>query len=638
MQDTGIIALGSGNKTGDLYFVHDLSAKADRVQPRFQTFHKEQLQMPIHSLDWSGNHLLVGSNRGVTKLYSIRERKVTQVAEYVAPTQEEKNQYYASYPLNSYVKAVEFAPYYCAQEVHKAWQSVGMIFDQKVTTNRFLTTSINRLHIWDVLQENKPEMSFTREDQVINCASWSPHSPHNLIAFGSGNGLHLMDTRTCTLVWSAHEAHARPIRDTRFNPFIPYWLASGGEDGLVNIWDIRSCYHAPVAKVDGHQGVINKIAWSSMRCENLNTVSSDGTMKMWMLSPEAIPVWDTLHHLATQPKHTLFDDDAGEPEVLALVGAIGVGTWGRSDANPVFVGEDIEPSKGSVVAICPSKIRPGQYYCATNRGQLTSQRMRFNQRDRLDYHHRYDDNKDPLAYEIEHNIYCRQIKIAKQNLQKLKEPVQDEEQNRRIRQEQAAFLEDCLKPSDAIVDWEIDSLPDKKDRRVSRRLWNQDDLWDFTVNTFRKDLAYWSDRIPPNASTRYNYPFDMTSMIFASDHPTEEEPVHGEDDNGKEYGTDEEKQLEKERTPSPIRPEDTANIRIVGDDPPIWTNPDVKRTSSRPMSVSSTGTDRLRPSALKRVFSRRQQQPLREPPLREHTPPITDNQRTDRRNALHASK
>ncbi|KAG0190896.1 hypothetical protein DFQ28_001378 [Apophysomyces sp. BC1034] len=577
--------MGSANPAGDLYFVQDLSAKTDRVQPRFQ--------------DLSYCH------------------------------------------FNSHVKSVEFAPDYSAEAVHKAWQSIGRMFDQKPSPHtRFLTTAANGLYIWDVLQEKEPLVSLKEGESPVHCASWSPHDPATLIAFGNGNELHIMDTRTSGTVWSTKEAHALSVQDAKFNPFIPYWLASAGQDGMVNIWDIRSSYHAPVGKIDGHHSVVNQIAWSNMRPENLNTVSSDGTMKMWMLSTACIPVWDTFHDLMNQPKHTMFDDDDPDlPEVVGLVGAAGVGTWGRSDVAPVYVGEDVEPSKGSVVAIRPSKMRPGLYYCATSRGQLTSQMMRFNQRNRLDYHHQFDYEKDPLAYELEHNIYCRQIKIAHQNLEKLKEPVEDEEQNKQ-RQEQAAFLEECLKVPDPILDWQIDSLPDKKDRRVSRRLWNEDDLWEFAVNTFKKDLSYWCARIPPNMATRYNYQFDMTPVI---------RPAQSQEDDHEE-GEEEEALAEKERTPSPIEPDEMANIRVSGDNPPVWTNPDVKHIPARPVSTASTGPERLRSSALKRVFSRRQQppqqqqpehqqqQPMKESREQEHTPPSLEQQRTDRRNAFHVPK
>jgi hypothetical protein len=43
---------------------------------------------PIHSLDWSGKHLLVGTNNGITKMYEVVFQddisiNVTCVGEYV---------------------------------------------------------------------------------------------------------------------------------------------------------------------------------------------------------------------------------------------------------------------------------------------------------------------------------------------------------------------------------------------------------------------------------------------------------------------------------------------------------------------------------------------------------------------------
>lgn len=48
--------------------------------------------MPIHALDWTGSHLLVGSRNGITQLYAVRHDDNTEnmlrlilIAEYTAP-------------------------------------------------------------------------------------------------------------------------------------------------------------------------------------------------------------------------------------------------------------------------------------------------------------------------------------------------------------------------------------------------------------------------------------------------------------------------------------------------------------------------------------------------------------------------
>lgn len=55
-------------------------------------------------------------------------------------------------------------------------------------------------------------------------------------------------------------------------------------------------------------------------------------------------------------------------------------------------------------------------------------------------------------------------------------------------------------------EWRFDSVPDKLNRRVSRRLWNDEDKWDTAIHTFKTELKYWSYRIPPGFDERYHFP------------------------------------------------------------------------------------------------------------------------------------
>lgn len=78
----------------------------------------------------------------------------------------------------------------------------------------------------------------------------------------------------------------------------------------------------------------------------------------------------------------------------------------------------------------------------------------------------------------------------------------------RDREEEVTFLKDCLKVRKGIesTDWSFDSLPDRSSRRVSRRIWNREDIWNMSIHTFKTDLKYWSYRIPPGYNNRYNFP------------------------------------------------------------------------------------------------------------------------------------
>lgn len=84
------------------------------------------------------------------------------------------------------------------------------------------------------------------------------------------------------------------------------------------------------------------------------------------------------------------------------------------------------------------------------------------------------------------------------------------------RLEEIDFLEDCLKVRDPIKfdEWGIDSLPDISSRRVSRRLWNDEDKWDMAIQKFKSDLKYWSYRIPPGLDTKYRFPVSNLYTIL----------------------------------------------------------------------------------------------------------------------------
>ncbi|KAK4521291.1 uncharacterized protein ATC70_011905 [Mucor velutinosus] len=554
ISENGVIAMGSGNKDGSLYFVRDMSAVKDvESGPRFMPLHKEVLGAPIHSIDWSGHHLLVGTNQGVTKLFSIvfendQLQDFSLIGQYVSPPSE-ITIYSPSYIANSHIKSSELSPNYSSNDMDASVHA----------SSRFLTTTVNQLCVWDALEQKAPVSRIYATEAPLNCASWSPNDAHSLIVCGGyDRKLLIVDTRIPTNshngeVWSADNAHDRPIRDAKFNPFIPYWVASAGEDSLVSIWDIRASYKVPVAKIDGNSGIVTSVTWSNIRPENLGTTASDGTMRYYTLSPEALPIWDTHYRITrydqqdTLPivrerkkgnvwftkdqnykyanaqswKTDIWDEgDYAEEErsTMLLAGALGLGEWGRPEPGTIYKGEEIVEARGAVVKVIPSKLRPSMYYSITSGGQLTASIVRFDAASNLRNRHRFDPaEKDALAAKIEDDIYCRRITDAQQGLEQLKNAPIDDEHTKRERAEEVQFLEDCLKPRDPIkcTEWRFDSIPDKSSKRISRRLWNAEDMWEDAIQTFKRDLKYWSYRIPPGYNTKYKFPLEFTAPIIA---------------------------------------------------------------------------------------------------------------------------
>ncbi|KAI8364104.1 hypothetical protein BD560DRAFT_403639 [Blakeslea trispora] len=400
-----------------------------------------------------------------------------------------------------------------------------------MNTSLFSCTMMNQLNLW--YSEEIVQSYDCICQSPLQFARWSPHQ--TLVASGGyDRTLFVVDSRIKDQpVWSVNQAHDRPIQDAQFNPFIPYWLASAGEDSIVNIWDMRASRHCPVAKIDGNIGSIHSIAWSNVRPENIGTTSSDGWMRYWSLSPESFPAWDT-HYRITQyshqdtlpivrerdqrnvwcikDQHYKYNDakpwrtdawnDSDENITIQrsaklLSGALCIAQWGKQRFP------QMRESKGPVISMKASLSRPGTYYSITNGGQLSIHLIQFDITSQMKNRHQFDpENGNSLTAQIEDDIYCRRIQSAQQKLEKLKSDPsigQDDED--------ILFLEDCLvlRPAIKENDWKLDSIPDASFYRASGQLGEEADDWQFAIDQFRTDLKFWSYRLPPG----YSFPLEL---------------------------------------------------------------------------------------------------------------------------------
>ncbi|KAG0223563.1 hypothetical protein BGW42_005808 [Actinomortierella wolfii] len=79
------------------------------------------------------------------------------------------------------------------------------------------------------------------------------------------------------------EAHRGAIRDIQWNPYVPYWLASCGDDGQIKVWDLRFQSRAMVEMGEYGQGFYQSLAWSNVHCDIISSSSRDRAFQVWKL-------------------------------------------------------------------------------------------------------------------------------------------------------------------------------------------------------------------------------------------------------------------------------------------------------------------------------------------------------------------
>ncbi|KAF9970362.1 hypothetical protein BGZ73_006939 [Actinomortierella ambigua] len=79
------------------------------------------------------------------------------------------------------------------------------------------------------------------------------------------------------------DAHRGSIRDVQWSPYVPYWLASCGDDGQIKVWDLRFQSRAMVEMGEYGQGFYQSLAWSNTHCDIISSSSRDRAFQVWKL-------------------------------------------------------------------------------------------------------------------------------------------------------------------------------------------------------------------------------------------------------------------------------------------------------------------------------------------------------------------
>ncbi|XP_062843731.1 cell division cycle protein 20 homolog isoform X2 [Trichomycterus rosablanca] len=153
-------------------------------------------------------------------------------------------------------------------------------------------TSDCKVELWDV-QYQKRLRSMDGHQARVGCLSWNDH----VLSSGSRSGLiHQHDVRVADHHVFTLRGHSQEICGLTWSPDGRY-LASGGNDNLVNIWPaMQGGAQAPVHSFSEHQGAVKALAWCPWQPSILASGggTSDRHIRIWNVnSGSCVSSWDT---------------------------------------------------------------------------------------------------------------------------------------------------------------------------------------------------------------------------------------------------------------------------------------------------------------------------------------------------------
>ncbi|KAJ1770489.1 hypothetical protein LPJ74_003161 [Coemansia sp. RSA 1843] len=318
-EDQPLLAIGSGSYETNMFFVQSLDDQLD-VKASFAS------KFPIYSLGFKSNLLMAGTDRNTSVLYKVDRARLLGFPPENAIDDDGgsgddgplvrcvgtfKNKAAKSIDIAApgnhvptrRVSCVEFAPPFSSasspgegnKQANGGWPppSAG------ANSEMFLACVGGVVNIWDAAHSQHALRMEKVSNQPLTRASWNPEAPANLIAASGVDGvINILDLRRRgrAVAWrtalpalggndAADEGWA--INDIAWSPFVPYWLATASESGLVRVWDMRYAASdgAAVATLrhPTNHGSITSVAWSPAHVDMLATGASDRSWRLHAL-------------------------------------------------------------------------------------------------------------------------------------------------------------------------------------------------------------------------------------------------------------------------------------------------------------------------------------------------------------------
>ncbi|XP_019861948.1 PREDICTED: peroxisome biogenesis protein 7-like, partial [Amphimedon queenslandica] len=115
----------------------------------------------------------------------------------------------------------------------------------------FYSQGDGTLRLWDVSQSLNTGTVNDGGNEVLSC-SWNKYEQNLLCSAGTDNTIKLWDIRQFTVPLLIMTGHSQSVRQIKFDPHTPSYLASCSYDFTVRLWDTVNPLHPLIQTISHH--------------------------------------------------------------------------------------------------------------------------------------------------------------------------------------------------------------------------------------------------------------------------------------------------------------------------------------------------------------------------------------------------